>query len=94
MTADESHRNCNAFAFILICDGNDDGDLLDCKGDTFSSVNNITEEIDKIDELEKKPKFCLFQICSGLYFDKTLKNYLSQSTKRNSCTSQLLALIK
>ena len=67
MTANETHRNCNAFSVGLICDGSDDGNLLDCNGDLFSSVTIMTEEIDKIEELEKKPKFCLFQICSGLY---------------------------
>ena len=68
MTADESHRNCNTFSFVLICDGNGDGDLLDCKGEKFSSAHALTEVIDKIDELEKKPKFCLFQICSGMHW--------------------------
>ena len=87
MTADESHRNCNAFSFVLICDGNDDGDLLDCKRETFSSVKNITEEIDKIGELEKKPKLCLFQICSGLYFDERLKKLSESNHHMNSWTS-------
>ena len=61
MTMDESHKYCNAFSLIVIGRGMDDGDLFDCNGESFSTVQSLTDQIGRIPTLFNKPKFLLVQ---------------------------------
>ena len=61
MTMAESHKYCNAFSLIVIGRGTDDGDLLDCNGESFSTVQSLIDQISRISTLSKKPKFLLVQ---------------------------------
>ena len=65
MTSRESHQHCNAFSLVMICDGTNDGQLFDCKGETFSSINELTDKIVNIQTLNKKPKLILIKRCNG-----------------------------
>ena len=57
----ESHKYCNAFSLIVIGRGSDDGDLLDCNGESFSTVQSLIDQIGRISTLFNKPKFLLVQ---------------------------------
>ena len=61
MTMAESHKYCNAFSLIVIGRGTDDGDLLDCNGESFSTVQSLIDQISRIPTLFNKPKFLLVQ---------------------------------
>ena len=61
MTMAESHKYCNAFSLIVIGRGTDDGDLFDCNGESFSTVQSLTDKIMTIPTLFNKPKFLLVQ---------------------------------
>ena len=49
----------------MICDGTEDGQLSDCQGETFSSINELTDKIVDIQTLNKKPKLILIKRCNG-----------------------------
>ena len=61
MTMSESHKYCNTFSLIVISRGSDDGHLCDSNGESFSTVQSLTDKISKIPTLFNKPKFLLFQ---------------------------------
>ena len=61
MTMAESHKYCNAFSLIVIGRGTDDGDLFNCNGESFSTVQSLTDQISRIPTLFNKPKFLLIQ---------------------------------
>ena len=65
MTSRESHKHCNAFTLVMICDGTDDGQLFDSHGETFSSVTELTDRIVRVQSLKKKPKLVLIKRCNG-----------------------------
>ena len=60
----ETHKYCNAFSLIVIGRGTDDGDLLDCHGSTFCTVEELTDVITGIQTLEGKPKLLLILRCA------------------------------
>ena len=60
-TTMESHKYCNAFSLVVIGRGTDNGDLCDCNGESFSTIQSLIDQIMKITTLFKKPKFLLFQ---------------------------------
>ena len=60
MTA-ESHKYCNAFSLVVIGRGTDDGNLFDCNGESFCTVQNLADQTMKIPTLFNKAKFLLVQ---------------------------------
>ena len=59
----ETHQYCNAFSLIVISRGTDDGDLLDCHGETFGTTEELSEMITGVQTLGGKPKLFLILRC-------------------------------
>ena len=59
----ETHEYCNAFSMIVIGQGTDDGDLLDCQERIFSTAQELTDVITGIQTLKGKPKLLLILRC-------------------------------
>ena len=63
MMSKETHQYCNVFSLIFIGRGTNDGDLLDCGGKKFHTVEELTDKLTGIPTLDGKPKLIVILRC-------------------------------
>ena len=65
LTAEETHQYSNALAVHFICEGDNSADVLDVNKNKAFTLQEFTDDLDKVENLKNKPKLIMLQKCSG-----------------------------
>ena len=61
-----THKYCNALAVHIICQGSNSTDVLDVNRHTVFTVQELTDDLDTVENLRNKPKLLMLQKCRGM----------------------------
>ena len=65
LVAEETHQYCNALAVHIICHGWNSTDVLDVKKHKSFTMQELADDLDKVENLKNKPKHIFIQKCRG-----------------------------
>ena len=65
LMAEETHQYCNALAVHIICHGSNNTDVLDVNKQKAFTVQEFTDDVDRVKNLKNKPKLIMIQKCRG-----------------------------
>ena len=60
-----SHKYCNALAVHIICQGSNSTDVLDVDRHKAFTLQELTDDLDPVENLRNKPKLLMLQKCRG-----------------------------
>ena len=62
---EETHQNCNVLAIHIICHGFNSTDVLDVNKHKAFTVQELADDLDRVENLKNKPKILMLQKCRG-----------------------------
>ena len=69
----EKHKNSNSFVMVIICHGNNRGQLKDVNKRKAWDIEELIGDLSKVETLVGKPKIMILQCCrGGLYISTFL----------------------
>ena len=61
----EKHKNSNCFVMVIICHGNNRGQLKDVNKHKAWDIEDLIGDLSKVETLVGKPKIMILQCCRG-----------------------------
>ena len=76
--SNEKHKSSNCFVMVIICHGNNKGQLKDVNKRKAWDIEELIADLSKVETLVGKPKIMILQCCrGGLYFHAFTNTFTS-----------------